>query len=156
MCGAVASRSRSNTSACQRTHVSMISWGQWAPVQCTMVSLPCCAPWMTAGKHTTHGRSMNIATDPSRLPGLCLDAVIDGTQTGPRVRFDISEPPQQGARERVDRLIGERGFIPVANGWTPPLCLPALAPANFLCVGPFGAAHLETFVEVRSWLSVQG
>src|SRR2546426_11896431 len=104
---------------------------------------------MTAGEHTPHGRSMNIATDPSRLLGLCLDAVIDGTQPGARVRFDISEPPQQGARERVDRLIGDRGFIPVANGRTLPLRLPALAPANFLCVGHLGAAHLETFVEVR-------
>src|SRR5712691_12554097 len=130
MCGAVASRSRSNTSACQRTHVSMISWWQWAPVQCTMVSLPSCAPWMTAEEHTPHGRSMNIATAPSRLPGLFLDAVIDGTQTGTRVCFDIREPTQQGARERVDRLIGNRGFIPVANGWTLPLRLPGLTPAN--------------------------
>src|SRR5262245_5360541 len=40
----------------------------------------------------TPHRSMNIATAPAcRLPGLCLNAVIDGTQTGPRVRFDISE-----------------------------------------------------------------
>src|SRR2546425_10417009 len=94
-------------------------------------------------------RSMNIAIAPACLPGLCLDAVIDGTQTGPRVRFDISEPPQQGARERIDRLIGNRGFIPVANAWTPPLRLSGLAPANFLCVGQLGAAHRETFVEVR-------
>src|SRR5689334_13031696 len=89
-------------------------------------------------------RSMHIATAPACLPGLCLDAVIDGTQTGSRVRFDIREPPQQGARERIDRLIGDRGFIPVANAWTPPLCLPGLAPANFLSVGHIGAAHLET------------
>src|SRR5215831_19503809 len=92
---------------------------------------------------------MNIATDPASLPSLCLDAVIDSTQTGSRVRFDIREPPQQGTRERVDRLIGYRCFIPVANGWTPPLRLPGLAPANFLRVGHIGAAHLETFFEVR-------
>ena len=33
--------------------------------------------------------------EPGR-PGLGLDAVIDGTQTGTRVDFNISEPPQQG------------------------------------------------------------
>jgi hypothetical protein len=92
---------------------------------------------------------MNMAADPACIPGLCLDAVIDSTQTGPRVRFDVSEPPQQRTREWVDRLIGDRCFIPVANGWTPPLRLSGLAPANFLCVGHSGAAHLETFFEVR-------
>src|SRR5262245_19915273 len=102
-----------------------------------------------ASPAATPRRSMNIATTPACLPGLCLDAVIDGTQTGPRVRFDISEPAQQGARERVDRLIGDRCFIPVANGWTPPLRLSGFAPANFLCIGHIGAAHLETFFEVR-------
>src|SRR5258705_153100 len=62
-------------------------------------------------------------SDPWYAPGSCLsglglDAVIDGTQTGARVRFDIREPPQQRARERVDRLIGKRGFIPFSNSWT--------------------------------------
>src|SRR5512145_1527590 len=90
-------------------------------------------PWLRAPAATPR-RSTNIATDPACLAGLCLDARIDGTQTGPRVRFDISEPPQQGTRERVDRLIGDRCFIPVAHGWTLPLRLPGLAPANFLCV----------------------
>src|SRR5215510_13006450 len=92
---------------------------------------------------------MNIATAPACLPSLHLDAVIDGTQTGPRVCFDISKPPQQGARQRVDRLIGNSYFIPVANGWPSPLRLPDLAPANFLGVGQSGAAHLETFFKVR-------
>src|SRR6266404_1371450 len=105
-------------------------------------------PWLHAPAAPPR-RSMNSAPAYSCLPSLCLDAVIDGTQTGPRVRFDISEPPQQGARERIDRLIGHRCFIPVANGWTPPLRLSGLAPANFLCVGHLGAAHLETFFEVR-------
>src|SRR5262245_51924355 len=94
-------------------------------------------------------QSMNIATALTCLPDLCLDAVIDGTQTSPGVCFDIREPPQQGARERVDRLIGKRCFIPVANGGTPPLRLPNLTPANFLRVGHIGAAHFETFFEVR-------
>src|SRR5262245_26065945 len=92
---------------------------------------------------------MNSVTDLACLPGLCLDAVIDGPQTGPGVRFDISEPAQQGACERVDRLIGDRCFIPVANAWTLSLRLPGLAPANFLCVGQLGAAHFEAFFEVR-------
>src|SRR6266446_3758947 len=105
-------------------------------------------PWLRAPAAPPR-RSMNIAPAHSRLPGLGLDAVIDGTQTGPRVRFDISEPSQQGARQRIDRLIGHRCFIPVANGWTLPLRLPDLAPANFLCVGYIGAAHFETFFEVR-------
>src|SRR2546422_10120644 len=85
----------------------------------------------------------------SWLPGLCLDAVIDGPQTGTRVRFNIREPTQQGAREWVDRRIGDSGFIPIANGGTPPLRLPGLPPANFLDVGPSGAAPHETFCEVR-------
>src|SRR6266567_6385585 len=85
----------------------------------------------------------------AHLPGLGLDAVIDGTQTGARVRFNISEPAQQGARQWVDRLVGDGGFIPVANGGTLPLRLPGLAPANFLDVGQSGAAHLETLYEVR-------
>src|SRR5262245_58148119 len=34
--------------------------------------------------------ALTHAAAPSRLPGLCLDAVIDGAQTGPRVRLDIS------------------------------------------------------------------
>src|SRR5262244_3472573 len=48
-----------------------------------------------ASPAATPRQSMNIATNPARLSGLCLNAVIDGTQTGSRVRFDISEPPQQ-------------------------------------------------------------
>src|SRR4029450_8343500 len=87
----------------------------------------------------------------SFLSGLGLNAVIDGTQTGSRVDFNISEPPQQGACQRVDRLIGDRGFIPVANGGPPPLCLLGLAPANFLDVREGRAAHLETFGKVRVW-----
>src|SRR5262245_9283352 len=94
-------------------------------------------------------RSMHIATAPVCLPGLCLDAVIDGTQTSARVCFDIREPPQQGACERVNRLISNSGFISFANGWTPPLRLPGLVPADFLCVGHIRAAHLEACVEVR-------
>jgi hypothetical protein len=101
------------------------------------------------GSAQHHRRGMNMAPELARLPGLCLEAVIDGTQTGPRVCFDISEPPQEGAREWVNRLIGDRCFIPVANSWTLPLCLPDLAPANFLGIGHIGAAHFETFFEVR-------
>src|SRR4029450_6301716 len=92
----------------------------------------------------------------SCLPGLGLDAVIDGTQTGTGVDFNISEPPQQGAGQRVDRLIGDRRFIPVPNGGPPPLCLLGLAPAHFLDVRDSGGAHLETFVKVRVWDSRPG
>jgi hypothetical protein len=87
----------------------------------------------------------------SCLPGLGLDAVIDGTQTGTRVDFNISEPPQQGAHQRADRLIGDGGFILVANGETPSLRLLGLAPAHFLDVRESGAAHLETCCEDRVW-----
>src|SRR5262245_25304472 len=76
----------------------------------------------------------------SCLPGLGLDAVIDGAQTGTRVDFNISELPQQGACQRGDHLIDDRGFIPVANGGTPPLCLLGLAPVHFLDVRDSGAA----------------
>jgi hypothetical protein len=95
-----------------------------------------------------HHRVFDAFPD-SWLPDPGLDAVIDGTQTGTRVRFNFSEPPQQGARQRVDRLIGDGGFIPVANGETPSLRLLGLAPANFLDVRDSGAAHLETCCEVR-------
>src|SRR5882724_7393575 len=94
---------------------------------------------------------MTSASTGSCLPGLCLDAVIDGTQTGARVRFDISKPPPQGAREWVDRLIGKSGFIPFSNGWTLPLRLPGLAPANFLCVGHSGAVHLRVWQRTVSF-----
>jgi hypothetical protein len=86
--------------------------------------------------------------------GLALDAVIDGSQTAARVRFDLCEPPQQGACERVDCLIGHRSFIPVANGGTLPLRLPRLGPTNFLGVGHRRAIDLEPGVEV--WVVVIG
>src|SRR5215470_1955898 len=114
----------------------------------TGVSPERAVPWLRDSVATPH-RSMNIATEPSSLPSLGLDAVIDSTQTGSRVRFDISEPSQQGACEGVDRLISDRCFIPVTNGWPLPLRLPGLAPANFLRVGHIGATHFETFFEVR-------
>src|SRR5713101_6031612 len=113
-----------------------------------MPSFRCVTSTTLSGAKTLSLRVVD-ALPGSCLPGLGLDAVIDGTQTGPRVRFNIREPTQQGARQRVDRRIGDRGFIPVAYGWTLPLRLPGLAPANFLDVGQSGAAHLETFCEVR-------
>ena len=83
------------------------------------------------------------------LRSLCLNAIIDGTQTGARVGFHLRKPTQERTCERVDRLIGHRGFIPFAHRWPPPLRLPLLAPANFLDVGQRGAAHLEPFFKVR-------
>src|SRR5712691_8213802 len=108
-----------------------------------------CVTSTTLSRAKTLSLRVFDALPGSCLPGLCLDAVIDGTQTGARVRFNISKPPQQGACERIDRRIGDRGFIPFANGGTLALRLPGLAPANFLDVGHSGATHLEPFCEVR-------
>ena len=108
------------------------------------------------GSAQHHRSGMNIGAGAFRLPGLYLEAVIDSTQTGPRVRFDISEPSQEGARQRIDCLMAIAASYRSRMVGAPPLRLSDLAPANFLGVGHIGAAHFETFFEVRVLVIRQG
>lgn len=77
-------------------------------------------------------------------------------QSGARVRFDIGEPPEQGAGERVDGLVGNGRLDLFRPRRTLLLSLlPDLPIAYLLDVGPVRAVDPEPLVEVRVFLLLQ-